>query len=330
MSIIAVPYGTYERERPGGATVGSTINRLLAGDELEAGLRRLYHEGIRHVLLGVPEDVGIRSNLGRPGAEFAWNAFLTTFLNKQHNGFLDLSSLGLLGAVDVTQVQTTTGRPEELRPTVAILDDIILQNLLPILAVELLPIVIGGGHNNALPIIRSFRKPVGVINIDAHTDFRPLEGRHSGNPFSYAAHESRLSQYALIGADAQAIGAGVLETLDTMHWHAISRQQLRRLEQPGRTALYRQMRAWMRTEHPIGLEIDLDVIAHAPSSASSPVGLDFDEVIRILHEAVPWHQVAYVHLAEASPPIAADGARIVGNLLSELVCEIVSLLPKRV
>jgi formiminoglutamase len=53
------------------------------------------------------------------------------------------------------------------------------------------------GHNNAYGCIKGAAKglykagiiplvQINAINLDAHADFRPLEGRHSGNAFRYA------------------------------------------------------------------------------------------------------------------------------------------------
>jgi formiminoglutamase len=39
---------------------------------------------------------------------------------------------------------------------------------------------------------------VNAINFDAHSDFRILEGRHSGNGFSYAYEEAFLKKYFIL------------------------------------------------------------------------------------------------------------------------------------
>lgn len=56
-----------------------------------------------------------------------------------------------------------------------------------------IPIIIGGGHNNSYGNIKGTAlangKPINAVNFDAHSDFRILEGRHSGNGFSYAHSE---------------------------------------------------------------------------------------------------------------------------------------------
>jgi formiminoglutamase len=40
---------------------------------------------------------------------------------------------------------------------------------------------------------------VNAINFDAHSDFRILEGRHSGNGFSYAYEEGFLKNILFFG-----------------------------------------------------------------------------------------------------------------------------------
>jgi formiminoglutamase len=56
-----------------------------------------------------------------------------------------------------------------------------------------------GGHNNSYGNIKGTAlakgKPVNAINFDAHSDFRILEGRHSGNGFSYAYEEGFLKKF---------------------------------------------------------------------------------------------------------------------------------------
>lgn len=70
------------------------------------------------------------------------------------------------------------------------IDAVVAETVKKILSAGKIPITIGGGHNNAFGIIKgaseAFEKPVNVLNIDAHTDLRKLEHRHSGNGFSFA------------------------------------------------------------------------------------------------------------------------------------------------
>ena len=38
-----------------------------------------------------------------------------------------------------------------------------------------------------------------AINLDAHAEYRPAEGRHSGNAFRYAEDDGYLAKYCVVG-----------------------------------------------------------------------------------------------------------------------------------
>ena len=81
------------------------------------------------------------------------------------------------------------------------------KSYLPWLQAGLEPVVIGGGHNNAFGLLRALstfhHAGVAAVNLDPHCDFRPLEGRHSGNSFSYAASQGYLNRYHILGLHEQ-------------------------------------------------------------------------------------------------------------------------------
>src|ERR1043166_7051883 len=54
----------------------------------------------RFVLLGVPEEIGNKANLGKGGTHTAWFPFLDSFLNIQSNDFLEGNEILLLGHFD--------------------------------------------------------------------------------------------------------------------------------------------------------------------------------------------------------------------------------------
>ena len=79
------------------------------------------------------------------------------------------------------------------------------------------PIIIGGGHNNAYGNIKGTSLALGdtinVVNFDAHSDFRPEEGRHSGNGFSYAYAEGFLEKYFVFGLHENYTSDKLLKTI---------------------------------------------------------------------------------------------------------------------
>src|SRR5205085_7273492 len=57
----------------------------------------LQQSTAKYVLLGIPEDIGIRANYGTGGADTAWLPFLSSFFNTQSNDFLQWDNILLLG-----------------------------------------------------------------------------------------------------------------------------------------------------------------------------------------------------------------------------------------
>ena len=55
----------------------------------------------KFVLFGIPEDIGIRANYGRPGADSAWDSAMKSIANIQHNRFCKGSQIVVLGHLDV-------------------------------------------------------------------------------------------------------------------------------------------------------------------------------------------------------------------------------------
>jgi formiminoglutamase len=84
-------------------------------------------------------------------------------------------------------------------------DDEVEQLAKMITEAKKIPIVIGGGHNNTYPLIKGTAKgwhkagviplaQINCINLDAHSDYRPMEGRHSGNAFRYAEEDGLFTE----------------------------------------------------------------------------------------------------------------------------------------
>src|SRR5438270_9755399 len=99
---------------------------------------------------------------------------------------------------------------EAYRHAVLKIDEEVESLIKVIVSYNKIPIVIGGGHNNAYPLIKGAAKglyqaqkipipQINCINLDAHTDYRPAEGRHSGNSFRYAEEDGFLLKYCIVG-----------------------------------------------------------------------------------------------------------------------------------
>ena len=57
----------------------------------------LQQSTAKYVLLGIPEDIGVKANYGLGGADTAWIPFLSAFLNIKSNDFLPVKIFYCLG-----------------------------------------------------------------------------------------------------------------------------------------------------------------------------------------------------------------------------------------
>ncbi|GGD62602.1 formimidoylglutamase [Lacimicrobium alkaliphilum] len=283
--------------------------------------------GCRYVLLGVPEQIGPRANCGKGGAHQGWQAFLSAFLNLQDNQQMSGGQILLLGELICDDLPDSDDL-DTLREQCEELDHRLLQVLGPVFAAGLIPIVIGGGHNNAYAIIRACSEvtgtPLAVTNLDPHADFRQQEGRHSGNAFRYAHAQGYLSHYSIVGLHEQKNSQEALQALEEngFPWFSIQQIQWRR-EFTFTQALEQVLDYLNRADRPVGVELDLDAISDMPTSAITRAGVALDDAIYYLHRMAKQSNVHYLHLAEAAPerhPAGQEaGRRVTGQALAEMV-----------
>ena len=326
----------YCTRRSGENRLGSQL-RLPQPDHPYAELLATHKaNGGQFVLVGIAECIGPLANMGHPGAELGWHAFLQRFLNLQHNDDLDAGRILLLGQIACSDLQQravalSNQDPEQLqqlRLLCAELDQRVYQQILPIFAAGLYPVVIGGGHNNALPLLQALaevsKQPVNCANLDPHADFRPLEGRHSGNGFSYASAAGYLGHYTILGLDLQKNSAASLALLQQAGGEYLSYQHF-----AVRQALSYQHALDRVTEHccqgaaDIAIELDTDSIHTMPASALNYTGLTVEQAAQFVFQLAKLPRARYLHLAEAAPAChpagVAAGISQCGQVLSALV-----------
>jgi formiminoglutamase len=298
----------------------------------------------RFVLLGIPEDIGVRANGGTGGTATAWPAFLDAFLNIQSTDVFSGEEILLLGAFDFSEVSRTIemnaknseeGLQAYRHAVSGVVDEEVEEVIKNITAAGKIPLVVGGGHNNAYPIIkgaakgwrqngRMDRPRLNVLNLDAHADFRIEEGRHSGNAFRYAMNEDFLDRYAVIGLHENYNSQSMMDDLyqntriQYTTYEDIFLKGLLSFEQAIQTAM---------TFAKIGLtgvELDLDAIEGALASAQTPCGISPLQARQYLWMTSSELQLAYLHIAEGASQ-TEDGRRdpTIGKLIASLVSDFV-------
>jgi formiminoglutamase len=297
----------YLNPRPGETKFGEAVDTLSHWDQLES-------HPVHYVLLGIPEDIGVRANYGRAGTALAWEAGLSALLNIQANAHTQPSSLLVLGAIDCSlqmeqaaQVETTDPhRFEKWGALVSQIDEKVARVVRTVVAAGKVPIIIGGGHNNSFGNLKGTSKALGAavncINLDAHSDYRPLEHRHSGNGFSYAAKDGYLNHYYIVGLHQNYTSSSLFSTFDTQNDSI--RYSLFEDFAVQKTKTFTEVLAEAErfcTDGSFGLELDMDAIINMGSSAMSPSGISLGEARSFLRYFSKHKNCRYIHICEGAP-----------------------------
>lgn len=320
--------------------LGERINCLKDKNQWEISLQESKST---YIIIGIPEDIGVKANQGLGGADSAWLAFLSSFLNIQSNDFLNGENILLLGHFDFTGlskvIETNAATPDEkieaYRHAVNVIDEEV-ENLVKIITqYKKIPVIIGGGHNNAYPAMKGAAKglykadllqlaQINCINLDPHADYRPTEGRHSGNAFRYAEDDGYLNKYCIIGIHEnymlQNVWIDMVNNpfIDCITYEDIFIHEKRNFIQAVAHATE------FTSDSYTGVEVDLDSIENILCSASTPSGILPLHARQYLDFVATHSKVAYVHICEGATHLS-DGRSdaTTGKLISYMVSDFI-------
>ena len=322
--------------------LGEMIHALGDPQNIEQALEQSL---AKFVLVGIPEGIGVKANLGIGGTDSVWVPFLQSFLNIQSNDFLQGDDLLLLGHFNFNDIETLIDsnalsyeeKIEAYRHAVNTIDDEVEHLVKLITQNKKIPIVIGGGHNNSYGCIKGAAKglhkagviplaQINAMNLDAHADFRPAEGRHSGNGFRYADEDGYLEKYCVIGLHENYIPQNCwIDIVNDPFIDVITFEDIFIHEK--RSFIQAIAHATSFTEDTYcGIELDLDVIEDTLSSASTPVGISPLHARQYINFAVIDTKVAYLHICEGATKLS-DGRtdESTGKLISYLVSDFIKM-----
>ncbi len=328
----------FYRKRTGEIRIGETVHK--ADGEWQSVLNKCP---AKFVLLGIPEDIGVRANFGRAGATTAFKPALESLLTAQDNVFFNGEDVLIAGEITCDDLQHKAEALDprndqelaQLKTLVSQLDQRVTTVISDIVAAGKIPIVIGGGHNNAYGNImgtaKAMNKSINVINCDPHLDFRAAEGRHSGNGFTYAFQEGGLSQYAVV----------------CMHESYNNRQSIEIFRKESQRLLFNTYESvFVRNElsfeeavlqsiaylgnAPCGIELDMDAITNVPSSARTSSGISPVQARQYVHLTGANMNAVYFHIAEAAPVLAHRKAdNKTGKLIAYLITDFIKAVKKQ-
>jgi formiminoglutamase len=294
---------------------------------------QLLKMDVTYVIFGIKEDVGVFANYGNIGTSNAWVSAINVLLNIQSNPTTHPEKVAVLGHLDFETYQNKLATLDQnkkkdiqkARKLVSKIDDSVTFLVSQIVSAGKIPIIIGGGHNNAYGNIKgtslALKKPIHAVNFDAHHDFRAEEGRHSGNGFSYAFAEGFLKNYFIFGLHENYISEQIFSTIKKLKsiqyntFESISVRKKLKFKSEMQLALNHV------SNSNFGLEIDCDAMVNTPSSAMSPSGFSVNQARQFLHHFGSHQNVTYLHICEAAPTPKTELQ--VGKLISYLITDFI-------
>lgn len=196
--------------------------------------------------------------------------------------------------------------------------DLLYATIKKLLSQKVFPIVIGGGHDLAYPHgsaalahCSEKKEKLGIINLDAHFDLRPLlEGRgHSGSPFfQLGENHPKDFHYLCLGIQRAANPPILFETAKRLkaEWMEIEDFTLENWEE-----ITLLLDEFCSKVNKIYLSIDLDGFssAYAPGvSAPSPLGFSPELAFKVLDWIAKTGKLISMDVVELNPNYDQDNS----------------------
>lgn len=312
--------------RKGETKFGEHVKLMPNLTNIYDGIKNL---DVKFVIFGVEEDIGVQANNGKTGTYRCWDVVKKFLLNIQSNSFTHAKKVLILGSLDYRDIayypKNSKSNIKALQAMVETIDKDVSFLVAEIIRAGKIPIVVGGGHNNAYGMIKgsalALNEKVSSINIDAHSDFRPEEGRHSGNGFSYAFAEGFLKHYYIVGLHENYTSKNILNTIKkikAVNFTSYESLEIRN-EQKMKEVLDDALAHTKSSK--FGLELDCDAIRNIPSSAATPSGFSVKQIRRMVNYFAKNEHNIYLHICEASPNKKSETK--VGKLISYIITDFI-------
>lgn len=285
----------------------------IGAGRFAASIRRDSHAGCRVALVGLPDDLGVRLNNGRPGAAEGPAAFRTA-LARYGTGWDAETELEL--DVPVFDAGDVVPAPGDDAAALHRTHARVTEALLAVHASGMVPVCIGGGHDLTFPTVRALalsrgdtHGPVGGINVDAHLDVRDTPG--SGMPFRSLIEGGFVDprKFTVVGAGLFANTREHFQWLTGRGARVLGIESVMEYGVSDTDTFTRCMRkAAVGSAQRFGtgfVSIDMDCLdaSCAPGvSAMNPMGLTVRHVEQIAREAGEHPAVRHFDLMELSPP----------------------------
>lgn len=273
----------FQRNEPGDARLGETVLRSPE-DFSRANV----------VLLGCPQDEGVRRNNGREGAAKAPDAIRRC----------------LYRLISPPKVRLFDAGNTALQPSLEETHRIHEQIVHEILASGKQVVSLGGGNDISYPdgaALAKIHPGYLAFNIDAHFDVRQSPLRNSGTSYRMLLEEGLLKpgNFYEIGYQPFAVAETHLDYLASKGAHAMSLSELRR--HGIHSAICKQLESSKAKAIFWGIDMDSVRAADAPGvSAPNPTGLTGEELCAIAELAGCDPRSCVLEITEVNPDFDLD------------------------
>ncbi len=256
-------------------------------------------------ILGYSGDEGVRRNGGRIGAAMAPDEIRrvmgsTAFHLKEGTHLFDYGN-----------IQTEKNNLESSH-------ELISKSVTTLLQTKHFPVLFGGGHDLAYAhasgiydYLQGKDEKLGIINLDAHFDLRPLQNRqgHSGSPFFQLSQAHPIQfHYLCLGIQRAANPKTLFEMAKRTHtnWMAMEDFRMNNWE-----VIQEKILWFLDSVNKVYLSIDLDGFssAFAPGvSAPSPMGFSPDIAFKVFELIASSKKLISLDVVELNPTYDQDQA----------------------
>lgn len=273
----------FQRDEPGDPRLGERV-RWQPDDYAAAKV----------VLLGCPQDEGVRRNGGRVGAAAAPDAIRTW-----------LYRLVMPASMEVFDLGSTILQPT-LEATHALQQQIVRQ----IVADGKDLIILGGGNDLSYPDCAGLSQASGdllAFNVDAHLDVRDNPVRNSGTPYRMLLEEGFCLPQNFYEMAYQPFAVAEAH-LDYLEARGASAHSLNNLRQRGLLAVFQHILVESVSRSIFwGIDMDCVQISDAPGvSAPNPLGMSGDELCQIASLAGRDRRSRIFEITEVNPTYDID------------------------
>jgi len=150
-----------------------------------------------------------------------------------------------------------------------------------------------------------------------------MEGRHSGNGFTYAFEDGFLKNYFIFGLHESYVSKSVFQTIkdlkERIAYNTYEEIEVRKTKEFN-AELENALR-FIKTE-PFGIELDLDAISNVYSSAMTPSGFSVNQAREYVHFFGKHKNASYLHICEGAPDLdETNNNHLTGKLIAYLITD---------